>query len=206
MLLPLLLATAAVAQAAPADEPAVSAPVSYASVNQLNVMLGQLEQASQAAQVDLAKLRIERWKTDSNSKKQALSNVESINRNLQAALPGMISELRTAPESLISTFKLYRNLDALYAVMGSVAESAGAFGSKDEFQSLANDLNAFENARKSFADRMETLAGAKEVELTRLRSQQRGAQAAAGQTPKKIVVDDNEPARKPAKKKPVSPH
>jgi hypothetical protein len=206
MLLPLLLAVAAVAQAAPADVPAVSAPVSYASVNQLNVMLGQLEQASQATQVDLAKLRIERWKTDSNSKKQALSHVESINRNLQAALPGMISELRTAPESLISTFKLYRNLDALYAVMGSVAESAGAFGSKDEFQSLANDLNAFENARKAFADRMETLAGAKEVELTRLRSQQRSAQAAASQTPKKIVVDDNEPARKPAKKKPVSPH
>ena len=36
----------------------------------------------------------------------------------------MIAELRTSPESLASTFKLYRNLDALYDVFGSVVESA----------------------------------------------------------------------------------
>ena len=31
-------------------------------------------------------------------------------------LPAIIGELRAAPESLVSTFKLYRNLDALYDV------------------------------------------------------------------------------------------
>ena len=105
---------------------------------------------------------------------------------------------------MTSTFKLYRNLDALYDVFESVAESAGAFGSKDEFQSLENDVSAFEKARRSFADRMETLAGAKEVEVTRLRAALQSAQAsAASQPPKKIVVDDTAPVKKPAKKKPA---
>ena len=152
-LLPLCVAVNA--QVIAANEAAPQGPVSYSSVNQLNSLLSQLEQASQAAQLDLAKLRVEKWKTDSGRKRQAQGNVESIQRNLQTALPEIISELRTSPESLTSTFKLYRNLDALYDVFESVAESTGAFGSKDEFQSLENDVSAFEKERRSVAERME---------------------------------------------------
>ncbi|MBZ5648904.1 MAG: hypothetical protein LAO18_00300 [Acidobacteriia bacterium] len=205
-LLPLCLAVGA--QVISANQPAPQGPVSYSSVNQLNLLLSQLEQASQAAQVDLAKLRIEKWKTDSGSKRQAQGNMESIQRNLQSALPEIIAELKASPENLTSTFKLYRNLDALYDVFESVAESAGAFGSKDEFQSLENDVSAFERARRSFAERMETLAGAKEAEVTRLRTALQNAQASTpSEPPKKIVVDDNAPPKKPVKKKPVvKPH
>ena len=171
-------------------------------------MLTQLEQASQAAQLDLAKMRIERWKADGGSKRQAQQNVESIERNLQGALPGMIAELRTSPESLPTSFKLYRNLDALYDVLGAVVESAGAWGPKDEFQSLENDLSALEKSRHGFADRMESLASAKEMELARLRSEARSAQAAASSAPpKKVIVDDTEPVKpvkKGVKKKPAA--
>ena len=185
-LLPLCLAVSA--QVISANQPAAQGPVSYSSVNQLNLLLSQLEHASQAAQVDLAKLRIEKWKTDSDNKRQAQGNVESIQRNLQSALPELIAELKASPESLTSTFKIYRNLDALYDVFESVAESAGAFGSKDEFQSLENDVSAFENGRRSFADRMETLAGAKELEVTRLRAALQAAQASAGRSlPRKLL-------------------
>jgi hypothetical protein len=198
--LPLCLAVSA--QVISANQPVPQGPVSYSSVNQLNGMLSQLEQASQAAQLDLAKLRIDKWKVDSGSKLQTQGNVESVQRNLQAALPEMIAELKASPENLNATFKLYRNLDALYNVFGSVAESTGAFGSKDEFQSLENDLSAFEKARRAFADRMESLAGAKEAEVTRLRAALQSAQAnAPAEPPKKIVVDDNPPPKKPAKKK-----
>ena len=116
--LPLCLAVSA--QVISSNQPAPQGPVSYSSVNQLNGLLSQLEQASQAAQVDLAKLRIDRWKIDSGSKRQTQGNVDSVQRNLQAALPEMIAELKASPESLTSTFKLYRNLDALYNVFGSV--------------------------------------------------------------------------------------
>ncbi len=53
---------------------------------------------------------------------------------------------------------------------------------------------------------METLAASKEQEIVRLRTDLKTAQAAIpAEPPKKIVVDDNEPAKKPAvKKKPVA--
>jgi hypothetical protein len=203
-LAPLLLSIAVSAQLVAFNQPAPQGPVSYSSVNQLNGMLSQLEQASQATQVDLAKLRIEKWKVDSESKRQTQGNVESVQRNLQTALPAMISELRASPENLAATFKLYRNLDALYNVFGTVAESTGAFGSKDEFQTMENDLSEFEKARRAFADRMENLAGAREAEVTRLRSALQSAQASlAAQPPKKTVVDDDAPPKKVVKKKTV---
>lgn len=177
-------------------------PVSYASVTQLNGMLSQLEATSRSTQADLAKLRIERWKTDTNSKKQTLANVDSIQRNLQGALPEIIAQLRVQAEDLPTTFKLYRNLDALYDVVGNVAEVTGAFGSKDDFQALSNDLNTFENTRKQLAQRIESLSSAKEAEIVRLRADLKIAQAAIpAAPPKKIVVDDNEPPKKPAVKK-----
>jgi len=184
------------------NQSAPSPPVSYSSITQLNQLLSQLEQTSQQTQLDLAKLRVEKWKTDSNNKRQMQTNVESLERNLQSALPEMISQLRMSPENLTATFRVYRNLTALYDVFAAVAESAGAFGTKDEFQALENDLTMLERSRRAFADRMETLAGAKEAELARLRAAvQTGQGGTNSQQPKKVVVDDNEPPKKPARKK-----
>jgi hypothetical protein len=183
----------------------VPPPVPYASVSELNGIIGQLQQASEATQADLSKLRIEKWKTDSGTKKQTLGNVDSIKRNLQGALPEIVTQLRNSPEDLSASFKIYRNLDALYDVLGNVTESAGAFGSKDEFQSLSNDLGALERSRHSFAQRMESLTASKEAELNQLRTQVKTLQAAAPPPPpKKIIVDDNEP-KKPAPKKKTIP-
>jgi hypothetical protein len=191
-----------VASSAPSPQ---GAAVSYASVSQLNGLLAQLDAASKATQADLAKLRIERWKADAASKKRSLADADSVQRNLQNALPEMITQLRNAPEDLPATFKLYRNLDALYDVLGSVVESTGAFGSKDDLQALSNDLNSFEATRKQIAERVETLAASKEHEIVRLRADLKTAQAAIPAAPPKItVVDDNQPPKKPAvKKKPV---
>ena len=209
-LTPFLCMAAAAAQSGPAISAAPSGgqgqPVSYASVTQLNGLLSQLEATSKDTQADLVKLRIEHWKADSGYKKQALGNVDSIQRNLQGALPEILAQLRSAPESLPATFKLYRNLDALYDVLGNVVEGAGAFGSKDDLQSLSNDLSSFEGTRKQLAERIENLSSAKEAEILRLRTDLKTAQAAIpAEPPKKLVVDDTEPAKKPAaKKKPAT--
>jgi hypothetical protein len=199
--------TAAQGQSGPAA-PSMqgSQPVSYASVTQLNGLLAQLEASSKTTQADLVKLRIEHWKTSTASKKETLEKVDSIQRNLQGALPEVIAQLRAAPEDLPTTFKLYRNLDALCDVVGSVTEDTGAFGSKDELQSLSNDLSGFDGTRKQVAQRVENLSAAKEAEILRLRTDLKTAQAAIpAAPPKKIVVDDNEPPKKPAvKKKPAA--
>jgi hypothetical protein len=197
----LLLLTSSIVlagQTAPPQQGSDQQPVSYASVTQLSNILNQVEQTAQSAQVDLARLRIDKWKTDSNSKRQAQSNVEAVSRNLKTALPEVITQLRNSPEDLAATFKLYRNLDALYDVLGSVVESSGAFGSKDEYKSLAADMDTFEKARRDLAERTEKLAVNKEVELSQLRAELKAAQAAV--PPKKIVVDDTQPQPPPQKK------
>lgn len=187
----------ALASAVFAQAPNNSAPVSYSSISELNQMIGNLQQASQAAQADLSHLRIDKWKTDSGTKRQTESDRDSILRNLQNALPGMVEGLKNAPESLPATFKLYRNLDALYGVLNSLAESTGAFGGKDEFKALSNDLEEIQGSRKAFADRMDKLANQKETEIGQLRVELQNARAAI--PPKKTVVDDTEPTPAPKK-------
>ena len=196
----LLLTISAVAQTSSAQGSPVPPPVSYSSVSQLNLLLSQLQQASQSIQSDLGKMRVDKWKTDGSNKRQVQADVDSVQRNLQIALPEIIGKLQSSPENLEETFRLYRNLDALYDVFGSVVESAGAFGSKDDFQTLQNDLSMLERSRRTFADRMDTLASSKEAELARLRAE-RAAQAAVPVQPKRIIVDDTETPKKPATKK-----
>jgi len=177
-------------------------PVSYASVTQLNGLLGQLETISKNTQTDLGKLKIEKWKASGSDKKQALAYVDSIQRNLQGAVPEMISQLRNTPEDLPASFKLYRNLEALYPVLDRIAEGAQMFGSKDDVQAISNDLNGLDGTRKQLAERIENLSSSKESELERLRTQLKALQAQVDAAPpKKIVVDDNEPPKKPAPKK-----
>ena len=203
-----LLAAALVQAQATAGVPSgEQAPVAYASVTELNGILSQLQQTSQNMQSDLGKTRIEKWKTDGATKRQTLATVESIQRNLQSALPETIATLSNSPEDLGASFKLYRNLVILYDYFGAVVENAGAFGSKDEFQSLSNDMTGLESARRIFGERVQKLAASKEDELTRLRAEVKTLTAAPPPPPKKIVVDDTEPPKKPApaKKKVTKP-
>jgi len=199
-----LLGAEAIAQTAPPTTASVApAPVPYSSMSELNRLLSQVEQMSQSTQADFEKLRIEKWKTDGSTKRATETDVGSIQRNLQSALPEIVTQLRSSPEDLSASFKLYRNLDALYDVLTSVVESAGAFGPKDDFQLLQEDLDALERSRRSMADRMESLTASKENELARLRGEVRTLQAAQTPTapPKKVVVDDTEAPKKTTKKK-----
>jgi hypothetical protein len=201
-----LLAPAAASAQESAGAPAApQPPVAYASVSELNGILAQLQQTAQSIQSDLAKTRIEKWKTDGATKRQTLADVESIQRNLESALPEMIAQLKSSPEDLGASFKLYRNLVVLYDYFRSVAESAGAFGSKDEYQTLSNDLNGLESARRTLGERMQKLTATKEDELTRLRVQVKKLSAAPPPPPQRVVVDDTVPPKKPAKKKVTKP-
>jgi hypothetical protein len=195
------LAATALAQSDAAPQ-SNAAAVSYASVTEVSGVLAQLNQASQTLTDDLGKLRVEKWKADGDTKRQSLANLESLQRNLQNALPAMVSQLNSAPDSLATTFKLYRNIGALYDVLSNLSESAGAFGSKDEFQTLANDSSSIEKVRRALAERMDKLATAKDSELSDLHNQVKALQAAAPPAPPtRVVIDDTEKPKKPTKKK-----
>src|ERR1700693_2799220 len=90
--LPVLIGAAMAQVATPPSSAASAPPVPYASISQLNLLLSQLEQVAQATQLDLGKLRIEKWKIDSNTKRGTQADVESLQRNLQTALPEIIGQ------------------------------------------------------------------------------------------------------------------
>jgi hypothetical protein len=169
---------------------------------QVTTTLPQLQRTVENARVDLARLRVDKWKADSPVKQQAATNIESLQRNLTGALPTLVAAAQQNPSSLNASFKLYRNLNALYDVMSNVTESAGAFGAKEEYAALAQDLNNLDSARRALADAMEAMTAQRDADLARMQQAARQAtQAAAAAPPKKIVIDDNELAKKPTAKK-----
>ena len=211
---PAFAQTAAQSAGTPAPVPSAAA---VGSVSMTSVLpdLDRLQTAAAQTSLDIGHLRIERWKADANSKQQAQANADSIQRNLTSALPGMIEAVRSAPQDVNAEFKLYRNVNALYDVLSSLAESAGAFGSKSEYMDLAQQLESIDTVRRNLGDAIDKLTSSKEYELTQLRDQLRVAQQAAAAPlppPKKVVVDDNAVAKpavaahkkKPAAKKPAA--
>src|ERR1700761_1387545 len=76
--------------------------------------LDALEQTARNGVSDISHLRIEKWKADSTSRKNAQSDSDSIQRNMSSALPELIAKVRSAPQDLNANFRLYRNLNVLY--------------------------------------------------------------------------------------------
>ncbi|ABF42849.1 hypothetical protein Acid345_3849 [Candidatus Koribacter versatilis Ellin345] len=168
--------------------------------------LNSLEQTARNSVGDLQHLRVEKWKADGNVKKAAQSDSDSIQRNMTSALPELIAGVRSNPQNLNANFKLYRNLNVLYEVFARFAETAGAFGAREEYEVIAKDLDGIDSARRALADRMDTLTTSAETELTQFRSQAKSAQTAVTTAPpKKIVIDDSVQEKKPAAKKKAKP-
>ena len=205
-----LATSSTLAQTVPAIAPPAADMNHAGSASMASILpdLDRLQAAAAQTSLDIGHMRIDKWKADGDSKRQAQSNSDSVQRNLTSALPGMIDGVRTAPQDLNAEFKLYRNVNALYDVMASLTESAGAFGARADYDALAQQLQVIDSVRRNLADAVERLTSASQSELTQLRTQVRTLKQAAAPPatpPKKVVVDDTQPAKKTVrKKKPAS--
>ena len=181
--------------------PVAPAPAQPAAPDTLSPLLAQVQAAARTTTADVSLLNIQKWKVGNDVKNDAKAKAEAIQRNLAVAMPTIVSQVQNSPTDFAANFKLYRNLGVLYDVMSSLAESAGAFGSKSEFEPLATDLNHIDQARHSVGDRLELLASAKDAEITRLQGQVNASRAAATAAgPKKIIVDEDNSQKKSTKK------
>jgi len=168
----------------------------------LSSSLTQLQQTATAMGLNISRLRIEKWKADGSIKKRSQADADSITRNLTTALPTLIDQVRTKPQSLAAAVKLYRNINALYDVFGALTEVAETFGPKAEYTPLATDAAALEGIRRDFGDKLEKLAAAADTEIVRLRTE---AAKTPPPPPTKIVIDDEEKPQKTVHKKPAQP-
>lgn len=194
-----LAATLAVAQQAPV---AASRP-NAGQASPVAADLDRLQAVATQANLEIGRMRIEKWKTDAASKQQAQTNADSLRRNLSSALPVLIDGFRAAPQDLNAGFKLYRNLNTLYDVFASFTEAAGAFGPRNDYDELLQQLNMMDSVRRDLGDNLEQLTASNQAELNQLRTQVRTLQqqAATATPPKKVIVDDTEPPKKTTHKK-----
>ena len=189
-----------VAQTAPT---AASQPATAAATPSLNTILADLQRVALAASGDIGKLRIEKWKTDSSQKQQMQQVAESLQRNITSAVPGLISDVQNSQGSVSKTFKLYHNINVVYEFLSSLAEAAGAFGKKEEYEPLATDAASLDNVRQSLSTYIEQAATSLETRPKQGTTPAQSAQTSKG--PKKIVVDDTTPSKKKTTKKKSAP-
>jgi len=168
----------------------------------LNAILLQLQQATGSASVNIGRLRIEKWKTDSQQKQQMQQVADSLQKNIANAVPGLINDVQSSRGGVLASFKLYHNVNVVYEFLSSMAEAAGAYGKKEEYQPLEGDAAALDTARQNLSIYIEQAAG-------KLETASRGSNAVSARQSqatvvpgKKVVVieETDAPATKPAKK------
>jgi hypothetical protein len=170
----------------------------------LNSILADVQHAAISANTDLGKLRIEKWKADGAEKQQMQQVSDSLQRNINAAIPGLISDLQATPGSVSKAFKLYHNLNVVYEFLNSLAEAAGAFGKKEEYEPLAADAAALDKARQNLSGYIEQVATNLETQAKKPPPPATPAQTTQA-PPKKVVIDEGTTPAKNKKKKKTAP-
>src|SRR5262249_36249827 len=149
----ILLAFAALClNAQPPSDQRAAAPAN------LSEILAHIQESTSSASIDIGKLRIEKWKTDSEQKQQLQQIAVSLQKNIANAVPGLINDVQNSHGSVVSSFKLYHNLNVVYENLSYLADVAGGLGKKDEFEPLAADAAALESARSNLSDYIEQSA------------------------------------------------
>lgn len=184
----------------PPAGPAQRVQVQPPSVD-LNAVLVQIQQATSSANADIGKLRIEKWKTDSDQKKQLLQIADSVQKNITNAVPGLINDVQTSKGSVLASFKLYHNLNVLYEFLSGLTEATGAFGKREEYEPLAADATALDTARQNLSTYIEQTAGKLEAANRAPAGGTQTHPANAAPVPgKKVIVIDDEDSPPPKKK------
>src|SRR5271169_2594072 len=214
-LLLLLLASVSMLSQIPETQPASSAgsgekPASDASTAKTSIVtdLDRLQAVASQAALDIGQLHLEKWKANNNAKSAAQADADSVQRNLTSALPGLIDAVRSAPEDVNASFKLYRNLNALYDVFGTLTEATRVFGQKSEYQALSQQLQVISSTRRKLGEGLEQLTATTQNQINQLRVQNKSqqeqlaaAQAAVAEARKEVVLARAEPPKKTATKK-----
>ncbi len=174
----LLLLAAVAAPAAASAQTAAPSPTGT-----LRAALAQVGQAVSAVQT-------RRWKAPSSVRSAVDGDVESIQRDLNGTLAGLLQQADAAPGSVPAQFAVYRNVDALYDTLLRVVETAELAAPDDETSALESSLQNLENARSSLGDTILSGAQSQQNQLLELRRAINAAAAAQRAPIKTTVVDD----------------
>lgn len=181
--------------AAPGPAPAAApAPAGFAFAN-LRPALANVQNA-------ISGLSISHWKAPSATRTATQQDVASMQRDLSATLPELMTQAEGASTGLSPSFAVFRNLDALYDVLLRVTETAALAGPESDASSLEEARAGLEDGRAKLGAWLLQSITAQDAQIAHLQVPAPHV-AAAPAVPTKIVVNDGPDATKPRKKKPT---
>lgn len=156
---------------------------------------------------NIARLRIEKWRTDPDQKEQLQKLANSLQRNVTYAVPGLISDVQNSRGSVSSAFKLYHDVNVVYEYLSSLADAAGSLGRKEEYDPLAEDAAALDSAREGLSSYIEQTALVLETPPKPSPNAVSSAEGESAGGGRKIIVEEvsGKPAKPTKKKTSTSP-
>jgi hypothetical protein len=170
-----------------------SPPAAPAADVTLTDTLVLLQQATQQMNDSLESTHPQRWKVKPDEHDADVRNYLSIHHDLEDVLPGLLKDAQASPRSASAGIAVYRNVNALYDVLVRLQQTAALTG-KEDAPALQDALTRLETVRGLLAQKLIDMAAQQETNL--VRAQQQIAQLIAAEPPKRIVADDNAPAKK----------
>jgi hypothetical protein len=203
-----LFAQAAHSQNASVRKPSPARPAAESPVApdhpSLDGAIADLQRVVAATNSDLEDLQIDKWRSGwraawlkGNGHKQEAEQVaSSLHHNLAEAMPELISDVQSSHGSVSSAFKLYNDLSVVVESLDSLIAIARTYGRKGEAGPLANDYAALGHLRQGISSYIQVTAASLEP-----KPKAPAAPAASGTLVKKVVIDDDLPESKPARKR-----
>lgn len=160
-----------------------------------------LQPALDELQQTLGAIKIEKWK-GGTVRSEAGTNIASIQRDLQGALPGLLAAADAAPGAMSKALLVSRNVDALYDVLLRVVDGARIAGPGDQVDQLQRAMADVEKARLAWTDHLQELAAAEEKQVGDLQGALQAQAHAAPMCPVAApAASTPAPARKTVRKK-----
>jgi hypothetical protein len=144
-----------------------------------------LQPSVQLVKAALATVNIDKWKASSAIKSEADSNLNSVQRDMDQTLPGLVMAADAAPDSAAKVLPVYRNVDALYDVMLRLDAAGRLAAPKDQIGALDDALASIATARRTLGDQLQASADAQEQRMIRL--QQAAARPAPAPAPAPVA-------------------
>lgn len=166
--------------------------------------VANLRPALANVQNTIANLNVGHWKAPAETRAAIQQDIGSMQRDLNATLPGLVAQAEANPTALSPAFAVFRNLDALYDVLLRVTETAALAGSGSDAGSLEDARAGLEDGRGKLGSWLLQSISAQDAQIVHLQTALAARPVAApAPPPNKIVIEDGPQTPKQRKKKPA---
>lgn len=161
-----------------------------------------LQPAVRLVKEALSTVNIDKWKASSAIKSEADGNLNSVQRDIDQTLPGLVMAADAVPDSPSKALPVFRNVDALYDVMLRLDAAGRLAAPKDQVGALDDALSSIASARRTLGDQLQASADAQEQRMMRL--QQAASRPAPAPAPAAVSCPPPAPPTTRKKRSPTA--